>query len=311
MSLFSLQRSQGLSRGALAHFSALLTLDFRATRACRILIPVAQSLHMSSPLLATVIEKDEKAQFTHYAPHWWDPQGPLRILHTMNGLRVPFIRDGICLSDTPASPTGLPPGCYAPLFGRKILDVGCGGGILSEPLAVLGADVLGIDQVEESIAVAAEHADLTTRYSPSPVFRPPQYRLATLQDITHESAELFDAIVLSEVLEHVTEWEDMLQQASVCLKPGGMLFITTINRTLPSFLVAIVGAEYLTKTIPRGTHHWSKFIEPDRVYAAVTKIGLQMQQLLGMRCNPLTGRWSWTNNLCISYALSAAKPVHH
>lgn len=306
MSRCSLHRSNGMFLGTLSRYNPMTVLKFRAVRAYHSLIRTIRSVHTSSPRLASGIEEDEKLKFTRFAPHWWDPQGNVRVLHSLNQLRVPFIRDGLC---HPGAPMDLSPDSYAPLTGLHILDVGCGGGILSEPLAVLGASVLGIDQVEESITVATEHANHTARYKPSPAFHPPKYRLGTLQEIAHESPELFDAVVLSEVLEHVTEWEELLRQAALCLKPGGMLFLTTINRTPSSFLFAIVGAEYLTRIIPLGTHQWSKFIEPDRVYAAVTKFGLQTQQLLGMLYNPFTDRWSWSNYFGVWYAMSAAKTV--
>ncbi|KAF8564154.1 hypothetical protein P879_09393 [Paragonimus westermani] len=256
------------------------------------------------------IEPDEARKFQKFSAYWWDPNGDLHALHSMNRLRVPFIRDGLlssCSNEAIQMASIPAQRSYSPLTGFRIMDVGCGGGILSEPLAAIGADVLGIDQVAESIDVAQQHVKQAAYRWSEPGSKPPCYRLVSLESLASESPARFDAVVMSEVLEHVTDWEGMIQQASLCLKPNGMLFITTLNRTRASFLFAILCAEYLTRTVPRGTHKWAKFIEPTRLQAAAVKYGLCPRQLLGMRYNPLTGCWSWSNSLAVNYAFSAVK----
>ncbi|CAH8821749.1 unnamed protein product [Trichobilharzia szidati] len=223
----------------------------------------------------------------------------------MNRLRVPFIRNGLCPPSTVESTTE---SVHLPLMGKKILDVGCGGGILTEALSILGAQVLGIDQVEESINAANEHVEATShRWITHPSLHKPVYRLTSLQTVAEESPNHFDAVVASEVLEHVTDWEGMVKCIANCLKLDGMMFITTINHTTASLLLGIVVAEYIAGLVPRGTHEWNKFIEPSRLQYACIKYGLQPRQVAGMLYNPLTCRWSWTSNLSVNYALSAMK----
>ncbi|KAA3675439.1 polyprenyldihydroxybenzoate methyltransferase / 3-demethylubiquinol 3-O-methyltransferase, partial [Paragonimus westermani] len=147
----------------------------------------------------------------------------------------------------------------------------CGHASQTQPLAAIGADVMGIDQVAESIDVAQQHVKQAAYRWSELGSKPPCYRLVSLGSLASESPAQFDAVVMSEVLEHVTDWEGMIHQASLCLKPNGMLFITTLNRTRASFLFGILGAEYLTRTLPRGTHKWAKFIEPTRLQAAAVK----------------------------------------
>ncbi|VDQ03450.1 unnamed protein product [Trichobilharzia regenti] len=157
---------------------------------------------------------------------------------------------------------------------------------------MLGAEVVGIDQVEESISAASEHVEATShRWITHPSLQKPVYRLTSLETIVEESPNYFDAVVASEVLEHL----------------DGMMFITTINHTVASLVFGIVVAEYIAGLIPRGTHEWNKFIEPSRLQVACIKYGLQPRQVAGMMYNPLTCRWSWSSNLSVNYALSAMK----
>ncbi|CAH8523202.1 unnamed protein product [Heterobilharzia americana] len=250
------------------------------------------------------IEENEAVKFKRFANYWWDPSGDLKPLHTMNRLRVPFIQNGL----SPSTIEPITGSVFLPLKDKKILDVGCGGGILTEPLSMLGAQVLGIDQVEESINSAKEHVEATSyRWVTHSNLQKPVYRLASLQTIAQESPCHFDAVVASEVLEHVTDWEGMLKSITDCLKLGGMLFVTTINHTTTSLLLGIVAAEYIVGIVPRGTHEWNKFIEPSRLQFACIKHGLQPRQVIGMQYNPLTCRWSWRSNLSVNYALSAMK----
>ncbi|CAH8497900.1 unnamed protein product [Schistosoma turkestanicum] len=253
---------------------------------------------------STKIEETEKATFKRLANHWWDPNGDLQPLHAMNRLRVPFIQNGL----RPLTTSSTADSVHLPLKGTKILDVGCGGGILTEALSMLGADVLGIDLVEEGIKAAQEHVEATSyRWTDHPDLLKPTYKFTSVESITQEFPCQFDAVVASEVLEHVTDWEDMLNSFKQCLKLEGMLFLTTINRTTASLIIGIGVAEYMTGIIPRGTHEWNKFIEPSRLQIACIKRGLQPRQLSGMLYNPLSRRWHWSSNLSLNYALSAIK----
>ncbi|TGZ68519.1 hypothetical protein CRM22_004228 [Opisthorchis felineus] len=255
----------------------------------------------------STIETDEAEKFRRLSTQWWNPTGDLHALHSMNRLRIPFIRDGLRPPEVAQDTTIPKEYTYAPLAGLRIVDVGCGGGILSEPLAAIGADVLGIDQVEETIRTAQSHAEMTAHKWPSPTFRPPQYRLVSLEQLSDEMPGQFDGVVMSEVVEHVTHWEDLIKHAVTILKPGGMLFLTTINQTAASFLFGIVGAEYIARIVPRGTHEWQKFVSPVRLQSAMIKNGLHPKKFVGMCYNPLTDRWFWNKSMAVNYAASAVK----
>ncbi|KAM6967620.1 ubiquinone biosynthesis O-methyltransferase, mitochondrial [Aplochiton taeniatus] len=222
----------------------------------------------------------------------------------MNDLRVPFIRDNLL-----NVPRGQQPG--QPLAGVRILDVGCGGGLLSEPLGRLGADVLGIDPVADSIGTAQLHTshdpDLRSRV---------RYRACTLEALCEEADEedqkegetaQFDAVVASEVVEHLADLETFALCCGQVLKPGGSLFITTINKTNLSYALAIVAAEQVLRIVPSGTHEWDKFISPVDLERLLESYGFSVESVQGMLYNPLSGRWSWTKSTSINYALHAVK----
>ncbi|THD28425.1 Ubiquinone biosynthesis O-methyltransferase [Fasciola hepatica] len=263
----------------------------------------------SEPVLPkSTIDSDEAVKFRQFASVWWDQYGSLKPLHAMNRLRVPLIRDSLCPPHETSAPRDSKlTGDFAPLTGFSILDVGCGGGILAEPLAYLGAQVLGIDQVSESINVATAHVQLTADRWKRTGRDPPRYETIGLDAVAVRYPSHFDAVIMSELLEHVTDWESMLCLANVCLKPGGMLFITTLNQTRTSFLLGVVAAEYVLGIVPRGTHDWYKFIEPSRLQGALIRNGFRPHQLLGLTYNILTNQWSWTSNLCVNYAVTAVK----
>ncbi|XP_077433118.1 ubiquinone biosynthesis O-methyltransferase, mitochondrial [Vanacampus margaritifer] len=251
----------------------------------------------------TTVDPDELKRFRSLASKWWDEDGEFRALHAMNDLRVPFIRDNL-LNVHKARHPG------KPLAGFTILDVGCGGGLLTEPLGRLGATVLGIDPVEDSIGTAQLHLsydpDLGERVS---------YRACTLEELSadapggeaHQGDVLFDAVVASEVVEHLADLETFAFCCSQVLKPGGSLFITTINKTNLSYALAIVAAEQLLRIVPRGTHDWEKFISPVELERHLESNGFSVQSVQGMTYNPASGAWSWINSTAINYALHAVK----
>ncbi|KAM9309213.1 ubiquinone biosynthesis O-methyltransferase, mitochondrial isoform 3-T3 [Pholidichthys leucotaenia] len=219
----------------------------------------------------------------------------------MNDLRVPFIRDNL-LNVHKARHPG------KPLAGLRILDVGCGGGLLTESLGRLGANVLGIDPVDQSIATAQLHSS----YDPD-LRHQMSYRACTLEELSEEEEEKeqggpqFDAVVASEVVEHLTNLETFTFSCNHMLKPGGSLFITTINKTNLSYVLGIIVAEELLRIVPSGTHDWEKFISPVDLERLLESSGFSVQSVQGMLYNPLSGAWSWTNSTAINYALHAVK----
>lgn len=246
----------------------------------------------------STVDPDELRKFQSLANKWWDEQGEFAALHAMNDLRVPFIRDNLLNVHRARHPG-------KPLAGLKILDVGCGGGLLTEPLGRLGAKVLGIDPVENSIGTAQLHSsfdpDLCERVS---------YQVCTLEELSggeDEGAGHFDAVVASEVVEHLADLETFAFCCSQVLKPGGSLFITTINKTNLSYMLGIVVAEQLLRIVPDGTHDWEKFVSPVDLERLLESHGFSVQSVKGMLYNPLSGAWSWTDSTAINYALHAVK----
>lgn len=184
----------------------------------------------------------------------------------------------------------------------KILDVGCGGGLLTEPLGRLGASVIGIDPVDENIKAAERHKSF------DPVLaQRVEYRACSLEEIVGETAEAFDAVVASEVVEHVVDLETFIQCCCQVLKPGGSLFITTINKTQLSYALGIVFSEQIAGIVPKGTHTWEKFVSPEKLESILESNGLSVQTVVGMIYNPFSGYWHWSENTSLNYAAHAVK----
>ncbi|XP_069344379.1 ubiquinone biosynthesis O-methyltransferase, mitochondrial [Eulemur rufifrons] len=241
------------------------------------------------------VDNSEVKTFLALAHKWWDEQGVYAPLHSMNDLRVPFIRDNL-LKTLPNHQPG------KPLSGMKILDVGCGGGLLTEPLGRLGASVTGIDPVEENIKTAQCHKSF------DPVLdQRIEYRACALEEIVEDTAGTFDAVVASEVVEHVLDLETFLQYCCQVLKPGGSLFITTINKTQLSYALGIVFSEQIAGVVPKGTHTWEKFVSPEKLESILEPNGLSVQTVAGMLYNPFSGYWHWSENTSLNYAAHAVK----
>ena len=227
----------------------------------------------------------EIQRFNRLGATWWNPEGPMRPLHVVNALRLNYVIDRIAMQ------FGLDVANIS-LKGLRILDVGCGGGLLSEPLARLGAQVIGVDASQGNIEAARLHAaaqGVAVDYrlgEPSAVLTP------------HEH---FDVVLALEVVEHVSDVAAFLGSVAPSVVPGGLLFASTIDRTLKSFVFAIVGAEYVLRVLPRGTHHWRQFVRPAELAAAVKRYGLRQTDQLGMRYNPFRHTASWCDDTTVNY----------
>ncbi|WP_019626112.1 bifunctional 2-polyprenyl-6-hydroxyphenol methylase/3-demethylubiquinol 3-O-methyltransferase UbiG [Thioalkalivibrio sp. ALJT] len=240
------------------------------------------------------VDPAEVARYRALAEIWWEPEGRLWPLHVLNALRTQYIRDRLCaaLGRDPAQPT--------PLAGLRVLDTGCGGGLLSEAMARLGADVLGVDVVASNIAVARQHArDTGLRV---------HYELATAEALAGRG-EHFDVVLNMEVVEHVADLPGFLQAVHRMVRPGGHSFVATINRNPVSYLVAILGAEYLFRILPRGTHQWRRFVTPAEMLAFFARDGLEPMARIGVKVNPLTRRMWLSRSLSVNYMLMAHKPA--
>ncbi|XP_014440658.2 ubiquinone biosynthesis O-methyltransferase, mitochondrial isoform X2 [Tupaia chinensis] len=245
----------------------------------------------------TTVDSSEVKTFQALAQKWWDEEGIYAPLHSMNDLRVPFIRDNLLKAVANHQPG-------KPLSGMKILDVGCGGGLLTEPLGRLGASVTGIDPVDKNIKIARCHKSF------DPVLdKRIEYRACSLEEIVEETTETFDAVVASEVVEHVIELETFIQCCCQVLKPSGSLFITTINKTQLSYALEIVFAEQIAGLVPRGTHTWEKFVSPEKLESILESNGLSVQTVAGMVYNPFLGYWHWSENTSLNYAVHAVKSM--
>ncbi|XP_010004625.1 PREDICTED: hexaprenyldihydroxybenzoate methyltransferase, mitochondrial [Chaetura pelagica] len=241
------------------------------------------------------VDSEELKKFQLLAHKWWDEEGEYSALHSMNDIRVPFIRDTL-LNMSSNYHLG------NPLSGVKILDVGCGGGLLSEPLGRLGASVTGIDPLEDNIRTADQHKSF------DPVLaKRIQYKSSSLEEIVEECMETFDVIVASEVVEHVADLETFIKCCSQVLKPGGSLFITTINKTQLSYVLGILVAEKIIGIVPEGTHEWEKFVPPEELESLLESNGFSVKTVNGMLYNPLSGSWSWMESTSINYAMHAVK----
>lgn len=216
-------------------------------------------------------DPEEMRRFERLADTWWDADGPFWPLHRLNALRAGYLRDEL------ARHFGREPRRDAPLSGLQVLDIGCGGGILSESMARLGADVTGIDVVERNVAIAARHAEQSGLAI--------DYRAQGVEQL--EGGELFDVVLNMEVVEHVVALDPFMTACASRVRPGGVMVIATLNRTLKAWLFAIVGAEYVTNMLPRGTHQYARFIKPSEMARWARVAGLEPRDVSGMRFNPL------------------------
>ena len=243
----------------------------------------------------TTVDPTEIAKFEAMAAEWWDPNGKFKPLHMMNPVRLDYITTQIAEEyDRDLSHA-------VPFTGLRILDIGCGGGLLCEPMARLGATVVGVDAGGSNIPVARAHAQQSGLDI--------DYRHTTAEAMA-DAGELFDVILNMEVVEHVADPQAYLSACQRLLKPGGLHLCSTINRNAKSFAAAIVGAEFVMRWLPKGTHDWAKFITPDELYAFLRQAGLDPVDRKGFQFNPVSWRWSLSDrDLSVNYVTAALKPM--
>jgi 2-polyprenyl-6-hydroxyphenyl methylase/3-demethylubiquinone-9 3-methyltransferase len=245
--------------------------------------------------MTTTVDASEIAKFEAMAAEWWDPHGKFKPLHMMNPVRLDYITSQIA-AEFDRDLTG-----PQPFAGLRIMDIGCGGGLLSEPMARLGADVVGVDAAERNIPVARTHAAQSGLQI--------DYRHTTAEAMA-AAGERFDVVLNMEVVEHVADPLAYLTACRQLLNPGGLHICSTINRNPKSFAVAIVGAEYVMRWLPKGTHEWAKFITPDELYELMRQAGLEPVDRKGFVFNPVSWAWSVSDrDLSVNYVTAALNPA--
>lgn len=240
----------------------------------------------------TTVDEREIAHFSAIADEWWAPGGKFAPLHRLNPIRIGFIKDEAAKR---FSRDAKSPHC---LEGLRVLDIGCGGGLLAEPLARLGGQVTGIDAAERNIAIARAHAEQTGAKV--------TYLPCAAEDLV-SAPQRFDVVLAMEVIEHVSDPAIFLATAAALMKPDGLLFVATLNRTVKSYALAIVGAEYIMRWLPRGTHDWRKFMRPSEIARPLRQSGLTVRDIAGVTYQPLSDLWSRSKDLDVNYMLCASR----
>lgn len=247
---------------------------------------------MTSP--ATTLDPAEVEKFSRLAAEWWNPRGKMAVLHKFNPVRLGHIRDRA------AEAFGRDARSLTPLDGLRVLDIGCGGGLLSEPLARMGADVVGADPARTNVETARIHAGQSGIAV--------DYRCTTAEDLS-AAGETFDIVLAMEVVEHVADVPLFVSACCGMVRPGGLLVMATINRTLKSYALAIVGAEYVLRWLPRGTHEWDRFVTPEELEAAIAASGMAAFDRRGVRYDILRDAWVGTSDLSVNYMITARRPA--
>jgi 2-polyprenyl-6-hydroxyphenyl methylase/3-demethylubiquinone-9 3-methyltransferase len=238
------------------------------------------------------VDPAEIARFAAHSAGWWDPSGSSRPLHRLNPTRLDFIRREL------VAHFGRDPRSLAPFDGLTLCDVGCGGGLIAEPMARLGFEVTAIDADDEAIAVARDHAAAGGLEI--------DYRAASAESLK-ERGERYDVVLALEIVEHVADPVTFLSTCGALVRPGGAFIGATLNRTPHSYALAIVGAEYLMRWLPRGTHDWRRFLRPSEFVLGLRRAGLGATRLCGLRYRPTSGEWALTEDLSVNYMLMAVK----
>lgn len=249
---------------------------------------------MNATTARVTLDPAEVEKFSRLAEEWWDPRGKFAVLHVFNPVRLDYIREQVCAR------LARDPCARRPFDGLRFLDIGCGGGLLSEPMARLGAAVTGADPSEKNIRTARVHRDEQALDI--------DYRVATAEDLA-AAGEHFDVILNMEVIEHVSDPQAFLRICAGMLKPGGLMFIATLNRTLKSFGLAIIGAEYVLGWLPRGTHQWEKFITPEELKSWMAATALEPVDDTGVTYNPLAGTWRRARDMDVNYMIVGQQAI--
>ncbi len=242
----------------------------------------------------TTIDQAEVDRFTAMAAEWWNPAGKFKPLHKFNPVRIRYIRDKA------AAHFGRDAISHKPLEGLRILDIGCGGGLLSEPMARMGATVIGADASERNIGIASTHAAQTGVTI--------DYRAVTAEQLAAEG-EKFDIILNMEVVEHVADVDFFISTCASMVKPGGMMFVATINRTMKAMALAIIGAEHVLRWLPKGTHQYEKLVRPEELEKPLTASGMQIDERTGVFFNPLMNQWNLSKDMDVNYMMLATRPT--
>lgn len=243
---------------------------------------------------APSVDPAEIDKFRAMAADWWSPTGKFAPLHKFNPVRLTFIRD------TAVSHFGLDPIARKPLEGLRLLDAGCGGGLVTEPMARLGAHAVGVDAGDSSVKAAMVHADA--------LHVDIDYRVGTVEGLIAAGEKPFDIVLALEVVEHVADPAQFLADCARLLAPGGLMIVATLNRTAKAFALAVVGAEHVLRWLPVGTHDWSKFVTPEEARSALVGAGLEVEPPVGVSFSPLSGRWTLGKDAAVNYMLVARRP---
>jgi 2-polyprenyl-6-hydroxyphenyl methylase/3-demethylubiquinone-9 3-methyltransferase len=241
----------------------------------------------------TSIDPAEVERFSKIAAEWWDPKGKFAPLHKFNPVRLAFIRDQALHRFR------RDPAARRPFEGLRLLDIGCGGGLLCEPMSRLGFAVTGVDASERNIATAATHAEQTGVAI--------DYRCATAEALLAAGEPPFDVILNMEVIEHVADPAQFLRTCAALLAPGGLMIVATLNRTLKAFALAKVGAEYVLRWLPVGTHDWTKFLKPEELRRFLDGQAVTVDGPFGVAFDPITGRWSQSHDVDVNYMMTVAR----
>ncbi|MEN9895329.1 MAG: 3-demethylubiquinone-9 3-O-methyltransferase [Pseudomonadota bacterium] len=240
----------------------------------------------------STIDQAEVDRFSAMAAEWWDPNGKFRPLHKFNPVRLTYIRNLV------SEHYGRDPQSHLPLKGLRVLDIGCGGGLLSEPMARMGADVVGADASEKNIRIAETHAAMSGVTV--------DYRAVTAEALA-SSGESFDVILNMEVVEHVADVDFFISTCASMVRPGGLMFIATINRTMKAMALAIIGAEHILRWLPKGTHQYDKLVRPEELETPLVRSGLTVTDRTGVFFNPLQNQWNLSKDMDVNYMMVARR----
>ena len=240
---------------------------------------------------SSVVDSELK-KFSDLAAEWWDPEGKFKTLHQFNPVRLAYIREQAC------SHFRIDDKTLTPFEGLRLLDIGCGGGLLCEPMARLGADVVGADAAEKNVRTAQTHADEFDLAI--------DYRATTAEQLAADG-EQFDIVLNMEVVEHVADVGEFISSCAAMVKPGGLMFVATLNRTAKAFGLAIIGAEYILGWLPKGTHQWEKFVTPAELTGTLHAADMKVKDRTGVIYNPLAGEWRRSTDTDVNYMVTAER----